>query len=232
MFYCGLSHGLDGDFMFTGLIQKKGVFKGMELKNGGASIEIGCTPWEGEPLVAGESVAVQGACLTVVGISSAGFTADVLQETLDCTNLGQLKRGAPLNLERALRLCDRMGGHIVGGHVDGVGRLELVEKTGRDIKLRISCREEEARYIVRKGSVAIDGISLTASAVPGPRLFEVAIIPTTWRETSLGARVAGDTVNIETDVIARYIEKLIGGADGSVGLTFEKLINSGFSTQP
>lgn len=218
--------------MFTGLIQKKGSFKGMTRKNGGASIDIECTPWDSEPLVPGESVAVQGACLTVVGISSKGFTADVLQETLDCTNLGGLKPGASLNLERALRLCDRMGGHIVSGHVDGVGAVEKIERMGRDIKLRISCREEEARYIVRKGSVAIDGISLTVSAVPGPRLFEVSIIPTTLRETSLEERIEGDAVNIETDVIARYIEKLAGGSEASGGLTFEKLINSGFVTQP
>jgi len=215
--------------MFTGLVQKKGVFRGLRRGDGGAVMEIGCAPWEHDPLVLGESVAVQGACLTVVGASPTGFTADVLQETLACTNLGRLKSQAPLNLERALRLSDRLGGHIVSGHVDGVGVIASVAKTGRDYCLRISCRREESRYVVRKGSIAVDGISLTVSAVPTPLEFEVCIIPTTWHETSLGSRVVGDEVNLETDIIGRYVERLSREGRGAApSLTLEKLLNSGF----
>ena len=215
--------------MFTGLVQKKGFFRGLKRGDGGAVMEIGCVPWENDPLVPGESVAVQGACLTVVGVSSGGFTADVLQETLDCTNLGSLKSKAPLNLERALRLSDRLGGHIVSGHVDGVGVIASIAKVGRDYCLRVACRREEARYVVGKGSIAIDGISLTVSAVPTPLEFEVCIIPTTWHETSLGARAVGDDVNLETDIIGRYIERLSqGGPAVPSSLTLETLLNAGF----
>lgn len=214
--------------MFTGLVQKVGVFKAISRMGGGASISVECAPWAGEPLVMGESVAVQGACLTVSAIRDGGFSADVLDETLACTNLGTLKTGAPLNLERALRLSDRLGGHVVSGHVDATGRIEDIGKAGRDFRLRISCRPEEARYIVRKGSVALDGISLTVSAVPGECEFEVCIIPTTWRETSLSARAVGDRLNIETDIIARYVERLAQSGAREHGLTLDKLVGAGF----
>lgn len=214
--------------MFTGLVQKVGVFKAMTRASGGASIQVECAPWAGEPLVMGESVAVQGACLTVSAIRESGFSADVLDETLACTNLGTLKPGDPLNLERALRMSDRLGGHVVSGHIDATARIENIGRAGRDFRLRISCRPDEARYIVRKGSVALDGVSLTVSAVPGELEFEVCIIPTTWRETSLSSRSAGDLLNIETDIIARYVERLARGSAGGRGLTLEKLVGAGF----
>lgn len=215
--------------MFTGLVQKKGVFVKLAGDGGAAVAEIACEPWEDDPLVKGESVAVQGACLTVVGISSDGFTADVLEETLACTNLRRLRRGDPVNLERALRLSDRLGGHIVAGHVDGTGEIVAIARRGRDYAVRIRCRPEEVRYIVRKGSVAIDGISLTVSDVPAADAFEVCIIPTTWQETSLGARSVGDAVNLETDILARYLEKLAaGGPSAGSGLTLDKLLGAGF----
>ena len=215
--------------MFTGLVQKKGKFAGLNHVSGGTSIQILCSAWENEPLVFGESVAVQGACLTVTEVNSDGFFADVLEETLNCTNLGTLKYGDYVNLERALRISDRLGGHIVGGHIDGVGRIIAKEPAGRDFVFRISCDEKEARYIVRKGSVAIDGISLTISAVPAPDVFEVAVIPTTLHETSLGTRAVGDTVNIETDIMARYIEKFMSGENYDKNITFEQLAEAGFS---
>ena len=217
--------------MFTGLVQKKGSFVKLSGSGGAAVMAIDCIPWAGDPLVKGESVAVQGACLTVVGISDRGFTVDVLAETLACTNLRDLKKGDPLNLERALKLSDRLGGHIVSGHVDGTGVIKSIAKMGRDFCLRLACREEEARYIVRKGSVALDGISLTISAVPSMLEFEVCIIPTTWQETSLGSRSVGDAVNIETDIIGRYVERLgqFGGASTKkTVLSIEKLMESGF----
>ena len=215
--------------MFTGLVQKKGVFVGL-LGGGSAAVAvIECAPWAGEPLVKGESVAVQGACLTVVGVLPGGFTADVLAETLACTTLGRLRQGDPVNLERALRLSDRLGGHLVAGHVDGTGEILSIARRGRDYALRIRCRSEEARYLVRKGSVAIDGVSLTVSAVPAADVFEVCIIPTTWHETSLGARAVGDGVNVETDILARYLEKLAAvGGNAPAGLTLETLVGAGF----
>ena len=215
--------------MFTGLIQKKGIFRGLSRRDGGTVMDIACSLWAGDPLIKGESVAVQGACLTVVDISATGFTADVLDETLACTNFEDLKPGDVLNLERALRLGDRLGGHIVSGHIDGVGLVKSISKVGRDFCVRLSCEAKLARYIVFKGSVALDGISLTVSAVPSPSEFEVSIIPTTWSETSLGSRVVGDSVNLETDIIGRYVERLTQDDEISGSrLTMDKLVQSGF----
>ena len=215
--------------MFTGLVQKKGIFNGLLRRDGGTVMDIACSLWADDPLVKGESVAVQGACLTVVDISVTGFTADVLDETLACTNFEELKPGDALNLERALRLGDRLGGHIVSGHIDGVGTVKSISKVGRDFCVRLSCEAKLARYIVFKGSVAVDGISLTVSAVPSSVEFEVSIIPTTWSETSLGSRVVGDSVNLETDIIGRYVERLSQDeGTGSSRLTMDKLVQSGF----
>lgn len=216
--------------MFTGLVQKKGIFEGISGDSGASVIKIRCAPWPGDPLVKGESVAVQGACLTVVSPSEEGFTADVLAETLRCTGLGSLRKGDAVNLERALRPIDRLGGHIVTGHIDDTGTIRSIVRTGRDYVLRVACKKEEAPYIARKGSIAIDGVSLTISAVPSPKLFEVSIIPTTWEETSLGGRAVGDVVNLEVDVIARYVERLARGEgnEGAEKLTFDSLLGAGF----
>lgn len=216
--------------MFTGLVQKKGVFDGLSGDASASVIKIRCSPWLDDPLVKGESVAVQGACLTVVSSAEDGFTADVLAETLRCTGLGSLHRGDAVNLERALRPIDRLGGHIVTGHVDGTGVISSIVRTGRDYVLRIVCKKEEAPYIARKGSIAVDGVSLTISAVPSPELFEVSIIPTTWEETSLGMRAVGDPVNLEVDVIARYVERLAREGTDKRGekLTFDSLLGAGF----
>lgn len=216
--------------MFTGLVQKKGIFEGFSGASSASVIKINCTPWPGDPLIKGESVAVQGACLTVVSPSEEGFTADVLAETLRCTGLGSLRKGDAVNLERALRPIDRLGGHIVTGHIDGTGTIRSIVRAGRDYVLRIACKKEEAPYIARKGSIAVDGVSLTISVVPSPELFEVSIIPTTWEETSLGVRAVGDLVNLEVDVIARYVERLarVGVDGGGKKLTFDLLLGAGF----
>lgn len=216
--------------MFTGLVQKKGLFERLSGQSGSSVIKIACAPWPGDPLVKGESVAVQGACLTVVTPSNEGFTADVLAETLRCTGLGSLRKGDAVNLERALRPIDRLGGHIVTGHIDGTGVIRSIVRVGRDYVLRIACEKEEAPYISRKGSIAIDGVSLTISAVPSDDVFEVSIIPTTWEETSLGGRAVGDVVNLEVDVIARYVERLARGGAEETGtrLTFDTLLGAGF----
>ena len=216
--------------MFTGLIQKKGVFKGLRGSADSAVLDIDCEPWADSPVVLGESIATQGVCLTVAAVRKTGFSADVLPETLGRTAFGKLKSGAAVNLERALRLSDRLGGHVVTGHIDGTGTIGSVVATGRDRKIRILCGAELSRYIVMKGSVALDGVSLTVSAATDA-FFEVCVIPTTWRETSLSERVAGDIVNIETDIMGRYAERFAApasSASAGAGLSLEKLSSAGF----
>lgn len=219
--------------MFTGLVQQVGKLLGIRRGDrGGAVVSVECAPWKDGPLEPGESVAVQGCCLTACGVRAGGFDADVLDETLSVTALGSLRAGALLNLERALRPTDRLGGHIVQGHVDGTAELLAVESAGRDFRFRLRCRPSEARYVVYKGSVALDGTSLTVSAVPEPCVFEVNLIPTTLRETSLGERRPGDRLNLETDVLGRYVESLLGGAaaGGNPGaVTMELLQKAGFA---
>lgn len=211
--------------MFTGLIETTGTLRGMARHTGGATISVACTPWT-PPLSPGESIAVQGACLTVTGFDETGFHADVLDETLRRTNLGGARVGQSLNLERALRLGDRMGGHFVSGHVDAPGTLEAIRMEGRDRVLHIRCGRETAAGIVEKGSVALDGISLTVSSVEDGG-FEVCVIPWTWSHTSLRERVCGDAFNIETDMIGKYIQRhLISQTSGA--LTERMLAEAGF----
>ena len=148
----------------------------------------------------GESIAVQGICLTVAHADGHGFEADVLDETLSCTTLGSLRVDSPVNLERALRLSDRLGGHILSGHVDGCGTVTAKSPRGRDTVLRIACADTLLKYIIHKGSIAVDGVSLTVSALL-PDSFEVNLIPTTLRDTTLGTCSVGTAVNLETDLI-------------------------------
>lgn len=215
--------------MFTGLVQKRGAWLGLARGAGGGAVaRVACDPWPGDPLAPGESVAVQGCCLTVAAVRADGFDADVLDETLRATALGDLRAGAAINLERALRASDRLGGHLVQGHVDATATLESVERAGRDRRLRLRCGAAEARYVVYKGSVALDGASLTVSAVPAPGVFEVNVIPTTWRGTSLSERRPGDRVNLETDVLARYVESLLA-APAAKPVTMDLLRAAGFA---
>ena len=156
----------------------------------------------------GESVAVSGVCLTVVRADARGFEAEVSPETLRCTILGDLRPGEPVNLERALRLSDRLGGHVVTGHVDGVGRIATRRQEGNTHVLTVAVPENLRRYLIPKGSVAVDGVSLTVNAVL-PEGFSVAIIPHTARLTTLGHKRAGDRVNLEMDLIGKYLERLL-----------------------
>lgn len=214
--------------MFTGLVQKRGSLLSLSRgAAGGAVVRVANDPWPGDPLAPGESVAVQGCCLTVAAVRPDGFEADVLDETLRATALGGLAPGAALNLERALRASDRLGGHLVQGHVDAVAALESVEPAGRDFRLRLRCEPAVARYIVYKGSVALDGVSLTVSAVPAPGVFEVNVIPVTWRETSLSERRPGDSLNLETDILARYVEAFLA-APARKPVTMDLLRAAGF----
>jgi len=212
--------------MFTGLIQKMGRFVGFEWTGGGATIGVALvTPWN-DPVARGESIAVQGVCLTVTDYDAVGFRCDVLEETLTRTSLGERKHGDLLNLERALAVGDRLGGHIVQGHVDGTGVVESVRTSGRDHVIRIACESSLARDILLKGSVALDGVSLTATAV-SPGSFEVNVIPVTWQETSLQSLMGGMRVNVETDVIGKYVRRYLEGREGAGGVTMDGLRRAG-----
>jgi len=212
--------------MFTGLIEAVGALRALERHEGGARLTVAAPPWQ-TPLVPGESIAVQGACLTVAGFDAASFHADILEETLRRTNLMGKRSGQALNLERALRLGDRLGGHLVSGHVDTVGTLESVRMEGRDRVLRIRCGRAAAVEVVEKGSVALDGISLTVSAVSDDA-FEVCVIPWTWGHTSLQERQPGDTINVETDMIGKYIRRHLTQREGSGGVDHDMLAAAGF----
>jgi len=211
--------------MFTGLVQKIGVLKRLARSQGGWSLAIAHAPWP-DALVLGESVAVQGACLTVTQVGAGVFTADLLDETMECTALQKLSEGERVNLERALALGDRLGGHIVSGHVDETGTLSAIEDRGRDVALRVSCSMTLARQTVLKGSVAIDGVSLTVSGL-GDDWLEVNLIPTTLRETSLCDRRIGDAVNLESDILGKYVARLLG-KESRGGVTEQMLAENGF----
>jgi riboflavin synthase len=162
----------------------------------------------------GDSVAVNGVCLTVTSITAGSFTADVMRETLDRSGLGELKPGARVNLERSVRLADRLGGHLVQGHVDATATVISRAPSEHWNQVRITLPHEISRYVVEKGSIAVDGVSLTISALSGPDeskdgWFEVSLIPETLKRTTLGSREPGDTVNLEVDVIAKYVERLV-----------------------
>lgn len=211
--------------MFTGLIQRVGVLRRLSRVGEGWSIEIAHEPWA-DILVVGESVAVQGACLSVTSFGEGFFTADLLDESMSRTALGELGQGMQVNLERALALGDRLGGHIVSGHVDEVGSLLEVRDRGRDIEWRIGCSATLARQSVMKGSIAVDGVSLTISDL-GEDWLEVNLIPITLRETSFGERRVGSRVNLEGDILGKYVARLLGRDSGG-GVTEELLLEHGF----
>lgn len=208
--------------MFTGIIQKVGTVKRVSCGEG-LVVEIGFEPWT-MPLEEGESVAVNGVCLTVAKCDATRFTADVLEETVSRTGIGDLIPGEKVNLERALRAGDSMGGHIVQGHVDCRGTVKAKVPKRRDFQLQIRCGRVLAAQSVLKGSVAVDGVSLTISAI-GDDWIGVDLIPTTAAETILGAKKVGDKVNLEGDVVGKYIAK---NAAKTGGLTEEALQNAGF----
>jgi riboflavin synthase len=211
--------------MFTGLVQKVGVLKRLARARGGWALTVAHEPWA-DALALGESVAVQGACLTVTAAGGGRFTADLLDETLQRTALRQAGDGAKLNLERALALGDRLGGHMVSGHVDEDGVLAAIEERGRDFSWRVACSAELARQTVLKGSVAVDGVSLTVTGL-GDSWIEVNLIPHTLKETSLCDRKAGDAINLEGDLIGKYVARLLGQANRQ-GVTEQMLAENGF----
>jgi len=212
--------------MFTGLVQKVGTLKRLARSQGGWALTVAHEPWP-DALALGESVAVQGACLTVTAAGAGTFNADLLDETLQRTALRGLGEGSRVNLERALALGDRLGGHIVSGHVDEVGNLASVEECGRDSAWRVACSAGLARQTVLKGSVAIDGVSLTVSGL-GDDWLEVNLIPTTLRETSLGDRKVGDALNLESDILGKYVARLLGLENRRSEVTEQMLAENGF----
>jgi riboflavin synthase len=195
--------------VFSGLVASVGEVRGMRRQAGGARLELRCE-LPGEPVAAGESIAVQGVCLTAVAPDVKGFSADLSPETLGRTTLGTLKKGDGVNLERSLRLDTRIGGHLVMGHVDAATQVVAVRPGQEYRTLRITLPGALAGEVAEKGSVAVDGVSLTVSAL-GEGWFEAVLVPTTLAATTLGSLRPGQKVNLETDVLAKYVHRALGG---------------------
>ena len=204
--------------MFTGLIEGVGRMAARESRGGDARLRIdaGTLSWlehDGDGVALGESIAVNGVCLTVVAFDAHGFEADASNETLSLTTLGALPEGRALNLERAMRPSDRLGGHMVSGHVDGIGRVLSIVDDARAQRWRFSAPAALLRYVAQKGSICVDGVSLTVNGVDAEG-FEVALVPHTLSHTAFAQTRVGDAVNLEVDLVARYVERLLatGGA--------------------
>jgi len=212
--------------VFTGIVQDVGRIVRSSPVASGRRVTVGTT-LETATFELGESVAVNGVCLTVASVGEGTFDADVSSETLRRSALGELRPGSAVNLERALRLVDRLGGHFVLGHVDGTARLVKNALDGEFRVLRFEAAAPLLRYVVEKGSVAVDGISLTVASL-GAEGFSVAVIPHTLERTNLPGRKLGDRVNLEVDILGKYVERLLGGKSAGEGVTWETLARSGF----
>ena len=212
--------------MFTGIIEEVGTIG--SIRRGGKSIALEVQAnrvLDGTRV--GDSIAVGGVCLTVTALHEHSFTADVMPETVKRTTLNHLKPGSKINLERALRLSDRLGGHLVSGHIDGIGRIVERRREENAEWFRIDAGQEVLRYVVGKGSVAIDGISLTVVKADS-RSFTISIIPLTQEVTTILQKRSGEQVNIECDIIGKYVEKLVKGERPGSGVTLEILARNGF----
>lgn len=192
--------------MFTGIVEQMGEVTRADRSEAGMRFAVSARELA---LAVGDSIAVNGVCLTAVDVHGDGFDADVVLETLALTNLGELEIGDGVNLERPMAADGRFDGHIVQGHVDGVGEVIAVEPEGDGRRITVRAPADLARYIAHKGSVAVDGISLTVASVAG-EAFSIALIPHTLEVTNMGSRVPGDRVNLEVDVIAKYVERMMG----------------------
>jgi riboflavin synthase len=218
--------------MFTGIIQAIGEVTAMQSRGGDLRLRVNTGKLSLDDVGLGDSICTNGVCLTVTELPGDGYWADVSVETLNFTTLGKLETGSRVNLEKALTATDRLGGHIVSGHVDGVGEVVSLEEDARSIRFVIRAPDVLAKYIAHKGSICIDGTSLTVNAVSGAE-FELNIIPQTMAETVFGQYRPGSAVNLEVDVIARYLERLMlgdsaarSGANG--GLSMSTLAESGY----
>jgi len=199
---------IEFSFMFTGLIQAVGRIATREARGGDVRLRIDAGALPMHDVQLGESIAISGACLTVVAFEGQSFTVDVSNETLGCTTLGALDIGAAVNLERALLATERLGGHLVSGHVDGVGVVSSVNDDARSQRWRIEAPAAVLRYVPGKGSICVDGVSLTVNAVDNAG-FEVNLIPHTLAHTAFGETTVGAAVNLEVDLVARYVERLL-----------------------
>jgi riboflavin synthase len=216
--------------MFTGIIEEVGRLRSLRRSSEGAELDVSCRRVR-EDLRPGDSVAVNGVCLTAVRADGEGFVAQVMPETLRRTNLGRLVPGALVNLERALPLGGRVGGHLVTGHVDATGVVTSMRSEGDAVLMEVTGPAELFPYLAPRGSVAVDGVSLTVVACEGDR-FRVSLIPHTLAVTNLGCRRPGDAVNLEVDILARYVRHLLEfmatGVPANGGITWERLREAGF----
>ncbi len=218
--------------MFTGIIEEKGIIQSIRRDRDSCVLTVGCRDvLEGSCV--GDSIAVSGVCLTVTSMGGGYFTADMMTETLNRSSLGSLSTGSAVNLERAMPADGRFGGHIVSGHIDGTGTVQSIDRDGNAVWYTIEAAPSLLRYIVEKGSIAIDGISLTVAFVD-EKCLKVSIIPHTLEATTLPDRRVGDIVNLECDIIGKYVEKLLthpadeAAGEQPGGLTEEFLIKCGF----
>ncbi len=215
--------------MFTGIIQSIGSVQRLDERGGDMRMTFATGKLDLDGFQLGDSIAVNGVCLTAIEYGDASFSADVSGETLSVTTFGDLAVGDPVNLEPALRVQDRLGGHLVSGHVDGVGKVASRKSAARSEEFVFEMPEELVRYVADKGSICINGTSLTVNRTDGNR-FTVNIVPHTLQETMLGTLQAGRRVNLEVDVIARYLEKLVrGNSDAEGGIDLELLQRTGFT---
>jgi riboflavin synthase len=212
--------------MFTGIIQAVGHLLRSENRGGDRRISFSAGTLDLSDVNLGDSIAVSGVCLTAVMLDAGGFAVDVSNETLARTTLGGLKSGQKVNLEKALRLADRLGGHLVSGHVDGLAKVLSISTDGRSQRWMFSLPNELARYVAAKGSICVDGVSLTVNEVADGR-FGVNLIPHTIGQTTFAERAIGDAVNLEIDLIARYVERLSGAGQSPLSEAF--LRDRGFS---
>jgi len=194
--------------MFTGIIQAKGNIKEIRISNKGAVFVLNSNSLELSDISIGDSIAVNGVCLTITQLDKNSFSANVSQETLNCTTFSQLRKGQNINLEKSLRLDQGIDGHLVSGHVDGVGEVVSLQKEGESTRLKIKVKNDLSKYIAKKGSICINGVSLTVNSVETD-IFDVNIVPHTLSVTTLGELIENSRVNIEIDIIARHIEHLI-----------------------
>jgi riboflavin synthase len=214
--------------MFTGIIEELGAVAGLEQNAKGARIKVSAQIVT-QNTAEGDSISVNGVCLTALDVRADSFAADVSGETLRRSTLRRLKTGAKVNLERAVMPSTRLGGHIVQGHVDATGEFQAAVREGDFWTVRIGYPPAIGRYLVDKGSVSVEGISLTVAQLT-ERWFEIAVIPKTWQLTNLSTLKKGDAVNLEADIIAKYVERILlsGGEKAGAGITLEKLRESGF----
>jgi riboflavin synthase len=218
--------------MFTGIIESIGKIAKMEKRGGDVRLHIATGKLDLSDVALGDSIAVNGVCLTAVVLPGDGFVADVSNETLSLTSLGQLSTGSPVNLEKALTMSTRLGGHLVSGHVDGLGEVIAKSEDARSIRFTVKAPDDLAKYIAHKGSITVDGTSLTVNAVKGAE-FELNIVPHTAQETIMSEYEVGRKVNLEVDLVARYLERLLLGdkaadAYAEGGLNMQKLMEAGF----